>query len=72
MRTMHTLILAGLLIGTTAAAQSKDTRYNCTAKGKKGSGDAASVVTAKSESGAVEAMKKRWPGYSSYVCSPAN
>ena len=71
MRTMHTLILAGLLIGSTAAAQSKNNRYNCTAKGKKGSGDAASVVTAKSESGAVDALKKRWPDYLTYVCSPA-
>ncbi len=72
MRSMHTLILAGLLVGSRVWSQSNDVRYNCTAKEKKGAGDAASVVTAKSESGAVAAMKQRWPGYSSYVCSPAH
>ncbi len=57
-------------IASPVIAQSTDLKYSCTAKKKKGVGDAASVITAKSESAAVEAMKKRWPGFASYSCVP--
>jgi hypothetical protein len=70
-RNLALLVVALAFSPLFAHAQAKDIKYNCTAKGKKGSGNAASVITAKSESYAVEAMKKRWPGYSSYACAQA-
>ncbi len=69
MKRFATMVVLTCLLGFEhAAAQSKDLKYSCTAKKKKGAGDAASVITAKSESAAVEEMKKRWPGFESYSC----
>jgi hypothetical protein len=61
------MLVAPHAVGLTAQPP-KDLKYSCTAKGKKGSGDAASSVSAKSESDAVSKMKDRWPGYDKYVC----
>ena len=62
------LIVTALFGAMPASGQQRDFRYRCEAKKKRNAGDASSVITAKSESQAVEAMKKRWPGFSSYSC----
>ena len=71
MRTLAMVVGSVVVLASASlAAQATEVKYNCQAKTKKGVADAASVIVAKSESAALESMRKRWPGFATYTCVP--